>query len=677
MLAHWLIVVPKDPVADSEVRPRIKAAISRSLYYLPDKVLFHRQATGVWCLSVSRGTALWDMEEPYSVSEHAFLSLAGVPTLEAMAGSGNVVQKIMQALDDFGPQWIYENVGGTFSIGSMTKDSSGGVVVSAFSDFSGYHSCFYLDTERFFAIGNRASFVAAFRPGFPHRHEVHYEALSWPIGTTMVMGTETPFSGVHRLRCGYRLTIAKSASGDVAKPVQSAMKPDHFASVERASIDELPLDEICERLGRRVRWCSELNSDLRAHLTGGRDTRAIAAILAGQGCTDAVERFLTTGTEGNGDVIVARELARALQVEDKHQVLTGSKGAEPLSAAEIAFVLCRSPFVFECQLTAYDGRKQVLSNEPPMYVMLMGGGGEVYRQEWGPSNSLVGPQGAVRALSLFSRYDPLGLLSESAKEAQLARMRDELNHLQERGVANLACAFYLEERLSNWGCSHFSNGPTTQFPLLLDQRLARYMLSIDDVAEDLHFEIIRHGGRRLLNVPFLNNKWAPATEARAEALGLAPAPISIPIQQNFPWQFNAYGRFRNALIDFCLECGDGLRDWVPPLKLEQLRSRPLDPYGSAQIKNLFGLCGAIVFAEEGWNRPRDFDDGKLPLCASNAGDELQASLASAPVVDSEIAKALLSHLLAADNGSGGDQEHREPPRRRPLVERLRRLFGAP
>ena len=582
MLSHWMVVVPKDPAADREVQPRIEAAISRYLYYLPDRVLCHRLVSGVWCLSVSRATALWDMEEPCSVSDHAFLALAGVPALEATTGGGNVVQKVMRALDDFGPQWVYENVGGTFSIGRVTEAPGGGVVVSAFSDFSGYHACFYLDTERFFAVGNRASLVAAFRPGFPGRHDVNHEALSWPIGTTMVMGTGTAFAGVRRVRSGYRLTVSKDASGKVGAPVESLMRPDHFAPVVGASIEGLPLDDICGRFGRRVRWCSEMNVDLRAHLTGGRDTRAIAAILAGQGCTDAVGRFLTAGTEENGDVIVARKLARELHVEEKHQVLAGNKGAAPLSATEVAHVLCRSPFVFECQLTAYDGRKQILP-KPPMHIMLMGGGGEVYRQEWGASDSLVGSEGAVRALNLFSRYDRLDLLSELAKEAQLATMRHELHHLQERGAVNLACAFYLEERLSNWGCSHFSNGPTTQFPLLLDQQLARYMMSIEDVAEDLHFELIRHNGRRLLNVPFLNNKWAPATEARAEALGLAPAPVAIPPQRNFPWQFDAYGRFRDALIDFCLECGGALRDWVPPAKLEELRQRSSDLMQQSRI----------------------------------------------------------------------------------------------
>ena len=174
------------------------------------------------------------------------------------------------------------------------------------------------------------------------------------------------------------------------------------------------------------------------------------------------------------------------------------------------------------------------------------------------------------------------------------------------------------------------------------------------MAEHLHFEIIRHGGRRLLDVPFLNTKWAAATEARAKALGLAPTPLAIPTQRNFPWQFDAYGRFRNALIDFCLECGDALRDWVPPAKLERLRLQPVDPFGSAHIKILFGLCGAIIFAERGWNQTRDFDDGKPPLCAGNAADGLQASLGGGQAVNDETSTALTRHLQVDLEHVGGN-----------------------
>lgn len=101
------------------------------------------------------------------------------------------------------------------------------------------------------------------------------------------------------------------------------------------------------------------------------------------------------------------------------------------------------------------------------------------------------------------------------------------------------------------------------------------------------------------------------------------------------------------MIDFCLECGDALRDWVPPAKLERLRSQPVDPFGSAHIKVLFGLCGAIIFAEQGWNPTRDFDDGKPPSCAGNAAEGLRASLGGGQVVNDETSKALTRHLAGS------------------------------
>ena len=100
---------------------------------------------------------------------------------------------------------------------------------------------------------------------------------------------------------------------------------------------------------------------------------------------------------------------------------------------------------------------------------------------------------------------------------------------------------------------------------------------------------------------------------------------------------------QNALIDFCLECGDALRDWVQPA----MRSQPVDPFGSAHIKVLFGLCGAIIFAEQGWNSTRDFDDGKPPLCAGNAVEGLRASLGGGQVVNDETSKALTRHLAGS------------------------------
>ena len=648
VLNHWLIVVPKSQSADREVPRRVGAALRIGIHYLPKQVFFHRHHSGIWLFSASKGTSAWRMERPYEMQETAFLAMAGMPVLDAVADMGTPPQTMLQALRERGPHWVYERVGGIFSAGLTTCADDGSAAVLAFADFSGYHSVFYIDTDRFFAVGNRASLVAAFRPRFPNHHDISPDVLSWCVGTTMIMGTQTPFAGVLRLRGGYRISVFKDKNGQVASPVQVRMRQDHLASMPNARMDSLALGEVCERMGSRVRWCLDQQVELHAHLTGGRDTRAIAAVLASQGLHGEVRQWLTHGSATNGDVIVAQRIAAALGIEAKHRIRAGRKAERQLGAREFGETLLRSPYVYECQLTPFDGSGTVTKKgRVPKCVTLMGGGGEVYRQEWMSSAALAGTDGGRRALNAFCRHDALGVLSEHAKRWQLNTIGDELEHIKERGVVNLASAFYIEERLSNWGCAHFSNSATPQFPLLLDLQLARFVLSIEDVSEHVHFEMIRHGGHHLLDIPFLNNRWAPATEGRARQLGLAPDPIAVAVKRNFPWQFDCYARFRNALIDFCLDWGEPLRTQVPADHLRKLRRQPVEPFSSAHIKMLFGLCNAVVFAALGSPCIRNFDDGEPPALSGNQAAGVGDSWSNPASQRSPIQDSLFRHLAKA------------------------------
>ena len=614
MLHHWLIVVPKNAEADSEVLSRVEAGLSLFLYYKPKRALFHRFSCGVYVLSVSANTETWNMAWPCVLTDNSFIAVAGVPTLESVENdveSGSIPERILRAIREHGPQQIYESIGGTFNIGLLERNSEH-YTVSALCDFSGYSSCFFLDAPDFFAVGNRASFVGAFCPRFPEQIEFDTDALSWIFSTTMIMGAQTAFSKVERLRSGSRLRISIGKDpycvGDLE---ELPLVPNHFTILPDATIENIDFKSVCERFGKRIRWCQREGIRFRAHLTGGRDTRALAAILANQTALDAVERFSTQGTDRNGDVILATKLADVLNVREKHVISPGTKGSATLSPEEFGNCMLRSPFLYDCQLTAFDGRRMVLS-KAANFVTLFGGGGEVYRQEWG---SLLPPMeggAAEMALSLFCRYDPLGLLNKETRNRQSGMILEELRQLNDRNATNLACAFYLEERLSNWGCGHFSNNPNAQFPLLLDFELARTAFSIESVAEHIHFEILRYCGDYLLKIPFLNQRWAGATEVRAQRFGLAPDPFQVDVARNFPWQFDCYRRFRDALIDFCIECGDAFRVCIPIANLERLRTAPLEPFNSAHIKTLFGLCGAIVFSEGAWSRDRDFNDNSDP-----------------------------------------------------------------
>ena len=618
MLSHWLIALPRSRRADYQVPGRVRAAVAQHLYYKPDRVLFHRHSRGAWTLSVSANTRCWGIEAPFALGDDSFVAVAGVPTLEALPDAeGSVPEKLAACIGREGSQYVFANVGGTFSLGMLGPES-----VSAFADFSGYSSCFYLDTEDYFAVGNLPGLVGALRPGFPSRHEIDTYTLCWIAATTMVMGERTPFAGVRRLRTGHRIDVALGRQPFAVGTADIApFSPMHFDRPDGLnSFESIDYGRFVESMEKRLAWCRAQGIEFRSHLTGGRDTRAITAILAKSGHLEGVTEFTTNGSDTNGDVLVARELAPALGIADRHAVRHGTKAAPELDAPRFVDALARSAFVFAGQLTPYDGRAAA-SGSSANYAIIMGGGGEIYRQEWGPPAILEGPGAALKALNLFSRYDRLNILSDACHDVHESVIARELSYLKDRGVVNLTCAFYLEERLANWGCAHFSNSTSTQFPLLLDFELARSVLGLEDVAEHIHFEIMRHCDENLLRIPFLNNRWAAPTEARARALGFPTEPMSIDVERNFPWQFHGYRRYRNELVGFCLDHGDLLRDLVYREKLESLRQLPVEPFSSACVKMLFGLVSAIFFAERAYVRTRDFADSALPEFSGNATGE--------------------------------------------------------
>ena len=665
MLHHWLIAVPKTPQAESSIVDRISATLAQFLYYRPDCALLHRFDQGYYVMSVSAGTDVWRMAPPYSLAEDGFVAVSGVPTLEAVANAEeSIPASIRRLFRAHGPDRIYETVGGSFSVGCLDALGDGRVRVSALSDFSGYNSLFYLDSPEYFAVGNRASFVGALRSGYPGRSEMDADVLSWLLGTTMIMGTKTPFSGVSRLRTGYRISLDIEADAPVQSATISRMSPHHFdggalsgsrrrrwfpfgrsRSSKPEGIEAVDFEAISKRMADRVTWCVNRGVKFRAHLTGGRDTRVIAGILASQGVIDAIDRFTSLGTEENGDVIVARAVAKSLGLGERHVVAPGGKTVSTLSAAELHTALRRSTFLYDGHLSAWDGRRTFAGRVPP-WVMLMGGGGEIYRQEWGSSDALTGDDAPRRALNMFARHDALGLLSDTAREYQSTEIAQALQLLRNDGAVNLACAFYMEERLANWGCGHFTNGVFTPFPLLLDRELARFVFAIDDVSEDVHFEMLRHCGQGLLSVPFLNKEWAPSTEQRARQLGLAPKPISVKVERSFPWQFACYRTFRNAIIDFCLECGSSLQSQVPTARLEQLRRSPIEPFGSAHVKMLFGLCGAVCLVTGASGGKRDLTTGSVRM-AGNQVARIATAIEDDEVETHDVAERLWAHLRAA------------------------------
>jgi hypothetical protein len=258
----------------------------------------------------------------------------------------------------------------------------------------------------------------------------------------------------------------------------------------------------------------------------------------------------------------------------------------------------------------------------------MGGGGEIYRQK--KYRNHTDEESVYRQFLDWSyKYNPLGVLTNEAVERQQAFIRSEARRLLAEGIRNHQPKFYIDHRLSNWGASHLQNNTEASIAPLVDIDLTRLMFSSAEMGEDIHFEIMRRAEERLLHIPFLNDRWTGSTGERARSSGLDVEPLEVPVERNFPWQFEWYGRRRDALIDFLLDRSALFRGQVCPDRLRALRASPVEPFNSASVKMLFGLVGAAILMEGGYGGKRDYYEveGVAGLHGSRAREiELFSSL---------------------------------------------------
>ncbi len=257
------------------------------------------------------------------------------------------------------PSRLYADLGGTFSAVRVAADE-----VTALSSFCGYDSLFYLDNALYAAVGSRPSLVATFQSG-GCCSAFNPRALGWVLSTTMILGTETPWLEVTRQRTDEVLTIRQ---GRVATaPVHTAA---HTPLLE-GEADGL-YDRAVTGLVNRFEWYLRTGLPFSAHLTGGKDSRTILALLFATGSIDRVREILTVGSEENGDVIVAREIAASLGLKN-HVVRVGGKRAVQATEWEEHEKRFRfSPWKYDMYLTPYDGWRATAA-APTSEVIFMGG----------------------------------------------------------------------------------------------------------------------------------------------------------------------------------------------------------------------------------------------------------------------------------------------------------------
>ncbi len=586
MLHQWFIVVPKTEEARQSLTSIIASRIMPHLTIKPELVCFHQVANWAYLFSASGNNALYTYDQPYVIAETEGCVVSGLPTLENVYADDHVdlAQGIHDCIKNHDPQWLFSTIGGDWQAAYCNEEK-----ITALHSFSGYQSFCYTNNDLFFAVGNRATLVAQFQtlgvsPTF------NKGALSWIYSTTMILGQETPFDGVTKVRPGNYLEYSKTSGPSIKTYRENFYTPLSFSNKN----DEAEyLEDAISDLAKRIKWYVSRGMNLQTDLTGGKDSRALLSLLIYSGALDTCGNIQTFGANDNGDVMVARMVTTHLGLSRKHRVTAGDKAAIEFNVEQIASRFPYSPVCYEGQMTPFDAAgcpKPQRSTK----VSFMGGGGEIYRQKHYKSFRDV-DQIKKQFLNWSYTYNKLGILPDWVIKRQMEFLENESKLLLEQGVLNHHPKFYVDHRLSNWGAAHFQNSQSGAIAALNDFKLARYAFSSDNIGENIHFSIMKQACRPILDIPFLNSNWSSPTAEMAKACNCYHEPLVVPIKKNFPWQFDFYEKYRNVMIRFVLRHIDLFEGWLDETRLSKLLDTPVEPFNSASVKMLMGAVSHVFW----------------------------------------------------------------------------------
>ncbi|WP_433432807.1 asparagine synthase-related protein [Nonomuraea sp. CA-141351] len=416
--------------------------------------------------------------------------------------------------------------------------------LSASTSLAPVDPVYYARTGELHVVGNRALLVrlAAFGG-------IRYDlgALQSIARQGYFLSEETPFAEVRSLPPASRLVMEE----------------------QRLTITTEPLPEGESRTGSKrvaegmlaaVEPLLRASDPVRLTLTGGRDSRLIAALLRAAGIPFHTS---TSGFDDHPDVVVARQVAAALGVE--HEVkappLTPANELSVVHPADRAQNVLR---VCEGMLSAYENISGdgAYSRRP----LLGGHNGEILRGGFLSGMDEVGTEDVRRRTrSLFLAHRVLFTDTANAHAEELA-WRSDTPHVPDH--------LYLRFRVGRWHAASRAAMLRRGTPVqpFLDNRVIAAALELDPLlrrSERLVHKLIKTFAPSLAAVPLEGGQWRFKAEGRfarlrARAQGLTAKQVK-------PWNWRAEPGEEIATelkhtIMACARLGDLVRlDKVPEL----------------------------------------------------------------------------------------------------------------
>lgn len=479
---------------------------------------------------------------------------------------------------------------------------SRGWSVSAATCSSRVEPLYWASNAEAIVLGHRASLVyAVANRTRSFRYDVR--ALIPLITTGWLCNEATPFEGV-RVAEGGMLLNARPG-GLAIEP----MRPYLFCENDACTEDDLGrlASEITDALVRGMRTFGTLAPEVTINLSGGKDSRMIAALAHAAGIPF---RCVTSGREGDRDVIVAREVAAALGVE--HQCGPPRPAPGNHDPADIFAIVQR-------HVRQGDGMTNCFDPIYPIRVranlLLTGHGGECYRGGYvrtGVRPPLKNERMCLRFLENLSLVAKDHFLRPEAVRAQeevcstlVQRCLDEFparnfydyayTKLREgRGVANLRQA-------AAYGAIAFS-------PFLNDDALATmWTVPLEHrQTERLWYHMMSRLHPGLAHHRFADSRWKfeadgplpggdPAAWRRREPLPETDATLA-----SHSWRLAYDGELRQPICQFLLDNrANPVYQIVDYGKIAQILGSP-PPTPRVVMRGIYGVLTAAYLLSEEW-----------------------------------------------------------------------------
>lgn len=401
---------------------------------------------------------------------------------------------------------------GTCGCFSAIRIEPGGL--TAVTDMTRACGIFYAQTPELHIVGNRALLVHLIaRGGGPVAWDVR--ALQSMVRQGYFLSDETPYDGVRALPPSSTLVVSDGTMRITTTPLPGV--PPEAASVptsrrgKRAAITTL-----AEALVETVR---PLTDEVNLALTGGRDSRLMAALLHAAGVPF---RVTTNGLDDHPDVVIARQIAARLGVE--HNVIA-PKRTERRDAVLVEHPLRRTYEVLrtcEGMTSAYESIVEYLPYSPKL--TMSGQSGEILRGGFLYSQGNPAPAAMRRRVDAFFLKDE-ALFTEEAN----AHARELAAPWRKRAEADPAGALdhlYVTYRVGRWHAAaragSLRRGDAVQ--PFLDNRVVGAALALDPLwrrSEEVVHELIGMFAPKLRGIPLEGSQWrfmAERTPSRWESL---------------------------------------------------------------------------------------------------------------------------------------------------------------